>query len=109
MIAKRTSERLQALKASGRPWMSRKSGRLVERLGSPDPSKGSAAGCEARRSKADEFAAKMLPIIDAMRARGHHDAGRHRRRAHAAEMADGSQCRELVDDGGVEHLEAGAL
>ena len=42
----------------------------MERLGSPDPSKGSAAGCEAQRSKADEFAAKMPPIINAMRARG---------------------------------------
>jgi hypothetical protein len=58
------------LNTSGQPWISKKSGRLVERLGSPDPSRGSAAGCEAQRSKADEFAAKMVPIIDAIRARG---------------------------------------
>jgi DNA invertase Pin-like site-specific DNA recombinase len=70
MISKRTSERLQALKAQGTPWVSRKSGRVVERLGCPNPSKGSAAGVAVRKAKADEFAAKMHPIIQAIQARG---------------------------------------
>jgi DNA invertase Pin-like site-specific DNA recombinase len=70
MIAKRTSERLQTLKAQGSPWVSKKTGRIVERLGSPNPPKGSAAGVAARKAKADEFAARMLPIIEAIQARG---------------------------------------
>jgi DNA invertase Pin-like site-specific DNA recombinase len=51
MIAKRTSEALQARKATGKPWVSKK-GRLVERLGSPDPSKGSAEGVVVNKAKA---------------------------------------------------------
>jgi DNA invertase Pin-like site-specific DNA recombinase len=70
LIAQRTKDRLQYLKAQGTPWVSKKTGRLVERLGSPNPRKGSAAGCEAQRNKADEFAVRMLPIIDAIRSRG---------------------------------------
>jgi DNA invertase Pin-like site-specific DNA recombinase len=58
MISARTKAALQAKKAAG------------VRLGSPDPRKGSAAGCEAQRRTADEFAAKMLPTIEAIRARG---------------------------------------
>jgi DNA invertase Pin-like site-specific DNA recombinase len=69
-ISARTSAALQALKARGAPWVSKKSGRLVERLGSPDPSKGSAAGVQAFRKRADEFAARMLPVIRDMQARG---------------------------------------
>jgi hypothetical protein len=61
---------LQTLKAQGKPWVSKKTERIVERLGSPNPSKGSAAGCAARKTKADEFAARMLPIIEAIQARG---------------------------------------
>jgi len=34
------------------------------------PLQGLAAGCSARKAKADEFAARMLPIIEAVRARG---------------------------------------
>jgi len=70
LISERTSAALQARKASGAPWVSRKSGRVVERLGAPDPRIGSQAGCAANRSKADEFAAKMFPIIADVRARG---------------------------------------
>jgi DNA invertase Pin-like site-specific DNA recombinase len=69
-ISERTSSALQELKTKGRPWVSKKSGRLVERLGCPNPSKGSAAGVEAIKTRADEFAAKMLPVVDAIRARG---------------------------------------
>jgi DNA invertase Pin-like site-specific DNA recombinase len=69
-ISARTSAALQALKTKGTPWVSKKSGRLVERLGCPNPSKGSAEGVEAIKNKADEFAAKMLPVVDAIRARG---------------------------------------
>jgi DNA invertase Pin-like site-specific DNA recombinase len=70
LISERTSAALQARKAADAPWVSRKSGRLVERLGAPDPKIGSQAGCAANRSKADEFAVKMLPIIADVRARG---------------------------------------
>jgi DNA invertase Pin-like site-specific DNA recombinase len=70
MISARTSASLQALKASGKPWVSKKSGRLVERLGSPDPRKASAAGCKAVSEAADEFAARMLPVIQAIQGRG---------------------------------------
>jgi DNA invertase Pin-like site-specific DNA recombinase len=70
VISKRTSDRLQALKASGTPWVSKKSGRMVERLGCPNPSKGSAIGCDAQRRSADDFATRMLPVIDAIRERG---------------------------------------
>jgi DNA invertase Pin-like site-specific DNA recombinase len=69
-ISKRTSDALQAKKVQGTPWVSRRSGRLVERLGSPDPTKGAAAGRQGQQNKANEFAAKMLPTIDAIRARG---------------------------------------
>jgi DNA invertase Pin-like site-specific DNA recombinase len=70
LIAERTSAALQAKKAQGIPWISRKSGQVVEKLGAPDPRIGSAAGCAAQRAKADEFASKMLPVIDSIRARG---------------------------------------
>jgi DNA invertase Pin-like site-specific DNA recombinase len=70
LIGERTSAALQAKRAAGAPWVSKRSGRLVERLGSPDPSKGAAVGRQVQRNKADEFATKMLPIIDAIRARG---------------------------------------
>jgi DNA invertase Pin-like site-specific DNA recombinase len=69
-ISERTSSALQELKTRGTPWVSKKSGRTVERLGSPVPSKGSARGVEALKNKADEFADKMLPVVDAIRARG---------------------------------------
>ena len=70
MISDRTKAALQAKKAMGTPWVSKKSGRLVERLGAPNPSVGAAASLAARKKAADEFAAKMLPIIDAIRGRG---------------------------------------
>jgi DNA invertase Pin-like site-specific DNA recombinase len=70
MISQRTSAALWAKKAAGVPWVSKRSGRVVERLGAPDPSKGAAAGRQAQRNKADEFAAKMLPVIHAIRSRG---------------------------------------
>jgi DNA invertase Pin-like site-specific DNA recombinase len=70
LISERTSAALQAKKAQGTPWLSKKSGRLVERLGAPDPSKGAAAGTAARVAKAQAFADRMLPVIDAIRARG---------------------------------------
>ena len=69
-ISERTSSALRELRAKGTPWVSKKSGRLVEHLGCPNPSKGSAAGVEVIKMKADEFAAKMLPVVDAIRARG---------------------------------------
>ena len=69
-ISERTSCALQELRAKGTPWVSKKSGRLVERLGCPNPSKGSAVGVEVIKMKADGFAAKMLPVVDAIRARG---------------------------------------
>jgi hypothetical protein len=59
----------------------------------------------AAQKAADEFAAKMLPIIDAIRARGITTLAGIA--AHAAEMVDGPRCRELVDDCGFEHSEAG--
>jgi DNA invertase Pin-like site-specific DNA recombinase len=70
MISARTSSALQALKAQGRAWVSRKSGRTVERLGSPNPQAGAVAGGRAVSIAADAFATKMLPTIDAIRARG---------------------------------------
>jgi DNA invertase Pin-like site-specific DNA recombinase len=70
LISERTSAALQAKKAQGKPWVSKKSGRPVERLGSPNPSKGAAAAGRAVSGTADAFAAKMLPAIDAIRARG---------------------------------------
>ena len=70
MISARTSAALQAKKAQGTPWVSRKSGHTVERLGAPDPSVGAAVGRQVLQKQADEFAAKMLPIIDAIRSRG---------------------------------------
>jgi hypothetical protein len=61
---------LLAKKAMGTPRVSKKSGGLVERLGAPNPSVGAAVSLAARKKAGDEFAAKMLPIIDAIRARG---------------------------------------
>jgi hypothetical protein len=45
-------------------------GRMVERLGCPNPSKGSARSVEAIKNKADEFASH-----DAARDRCHSDLG----------------------------------
>jgi DNA invertase Pin-like site-specific DNA recombinase len=70
LISERTSQALQARKAAGRPWVSKRSGRVVERLGAPDPRKAGIVGAAANARAADEFAAKMLPVIDAIRARG---------------------------------------
>ena len=42
-ISERTSAALQARKAQGKPWMSKRSGRMVERLGAPGPIQG--RGC----------------------------------------------------------------
>jgi DNA invertase Pin-like site-specific DNA recombinase len=58
MISARTKAALQAKKAAG------------VRLGSPNPKAGSVVGCAKQRAQADEFAAKMLPVIDGIRARG---------------------------------------
>ncbi|PCI37992.1 MAG: resolvase [Rhodospirillaceae bacterium] len=52
MISKRTKEALSAAKARG------------VRLGSPDPSKGSAAGNTVKKAQAKLFAANVTPIIE---------------------------------------------
>jgi DNA invertase Pin-like site-specific DNA recombinase len=70
LISERTSAALQAKKATGQSWVSKKSGRLVERLGSPNPSAGATAAGRAVSNHADEFAARMLPVITAIKARG---------------------------------------
>ena len=41
----------------------------LQRLAAPDPSVGAAVGRQVLQKQADEFAAKVLPIIDAIRAR----------------------------------------
>jgi DNA invertase Pin-like site-specific DNA recombinase len=72
-IAKRTSDQLQAIKtkiARGETHISKR-GRLVTRLGGPDIAKAQEASRVVRSDKADEFAAKMLPVIEAIQARGH--------------------------------------
>jgi DNA invertase Pin-like site-specific DNA recombinase len=69
MISARTSAALQALKARGEPWIS-KSGRLVERLGTPNGAKASAAAIQALQSKADAFAERIAPVIRDAQARG---------------------------------------
>lgn len=69
-ISARTSAALQALKVQGKPWVSKTSGRLVERLGSPDPAKASAVGVAAFQRKADEFAERIAPVIRDAQARG---------------------------------------
>jgi hypothetical protein len=77
MISERTSAALQAKKASGAPWVSKRAGRPVgARLGSPTPSKGAAAAGRAVSGTADAFVAKMLPVIDAIR--WYYYAGRDR-------------------------------
>ncbi|QRM29558.1 recombinase family protein [Microvirga sp. VF16] len=58
MIAKRTSEALQALKRSGK------------RLGSPEIEKAQAKSREVRTVKADQFAANVLPVIEKLKAQG---------------------------------------
>lgn len=57
-ISRRTKAALQAAKARG------------VRLGSPDPSKGSAAGNERIQARADAFAARIQPIITSIQAAG---------------------------------------
>src|SRR5215208_1752367 len=58
MIAKRTSEALQALKRSGK------------RLGNPEIEKAQSKSREVRIAKADQFAAKVLPIVERIKANG---------------------------------------
>ncbi len=58
MIAKRTSEALQALKRSGK------------RLGSPEIEKAQAKSREVRTVKADQFAANVLPVIEKLKVQG---------------------------------------
>jgi DNA invertase Pin-like site-specific DNA recombinase len=58
MIAKRTSEALQALKRTGK------------RLGSPEIEKAQAKSREVRTAKADQFAANVLPVIEKLKAQG---------------------------------------
>ena len=58
MIAKRTSEALQALKRSGK------------RLGNPEIEKAQSKSREVRVAKADQFAANVLPIIERIKANG---------------------------------------
>jgi hypothetical protein len=41
----------------------------LQRLAAPDPTVGAAVGRQVLQKQADEFAAKVLPIIDAIRAR----------------------------------------
>jgi hypothetical protein len=50
--------------------VSRKSGRVVTKLGAPNPTVGGAASAAKRRAQADEFAGKMLPIIADIQNRG---------------------------------------
>jgi DNA invertase Pin-like site-specific DNA recombinase len=57
-ISIRTKAALAALKAQGR------------KLGGPDPATSAALGRAVRTAKADEFAAKMRPMIEAIRGRG---------------------------------------
>jgi DNA invertase Pin-like site-specific DNA recombinase len=57
-ISERTKAALQAAKARG------------VRLGCPDPSKGSAAGNERIQARADAFAARVLPVIEKIKAQG---------------------------------------
>lgn len=58
MIAKRTSEALQALKRQGK------------KLGSPDLEKAQTKSREVRTAKADQFAANVLPVIEKLKAQG---------------------------------------
>jgi DNA invertase Pin-like site-specific DNA recombinase len=58
MIAKRTSEALQALKRSGK------------RLGSPEIEKAQAKSREVRTARADQFAANVLPLIEKLKGQG---------------------------------------
>lgn len=57
-ISERTKAALQAAKARG------------VRLGSPNPSKGSAAGNERIQARADAYAAKIAPIVQSIKAAG---------------------------------------
>lgn len=75
MISARTKAALAAAKARG-TWVS-KSGRTINRLGNPNGAaalrragKGNAAAGAALKARADEHAARVLPIVDAIRADG---------------------------------------
>jgi DNA invertase Pin-like site-specific DNA recombinase len=73
MISARTKAALAAAKARG-VWVSR-SGRTVERLGNPNGARalrdlGNAAGIAAVRAQADAHAARVLPVIAAIRGEG---------------------------------------
>lgn len=109
-IAARTSAGLQAKKASGKPWISKKSGRLVERLGSPNPPKGAEKSVAVRKKAANEFASKMLPIIDAIRARGLTTLAQIAEELSRQKFPrpGAPRRRDVVDDGGVEHSQAQA-
>jgi len=107
-IAARTSAALQAKKASGKPWISKKSGRLVERLGSPNPAKG--GGKERGGPKEGSQRVCLQDAADHRCDPGPrpHDVGADCQGTHPAEMALGPRRRGVVDDGGVEHSRAQA-
>lgn len=58
MISERTKAALARVKAQGK------------KLGNPDQRRMSAAGAQARRRKAAEFAATIFPVIEQIRSRG---------------------------------------
>jgi DNA invertase Pin-like site-specific DNA recombinase len=79
MIGARTKAALNSIKdqiAANGSYVSRRSGNMITRLGNPHGAKnlagyGNGAAVQALQRRADEFAADVLPIIDAVREDGH--------------------------------------
>jgi hypothetical protein len=63
-ISARTSAALQALKARGEPWASKKSGKLVTK-----PSQDHRGGSQGPLEAGGNFAERMLPVIEGLQSR----------------------------------------
>lgn len=73
LISARTKAALAQVRAavnSGHGWVSRRSGRTLDKLGNPDLTKAAALGSKAAKANADRFAENIRPTIDKIRASG---------------------------------------
>jgi len=69
MISARTKAALRVLKNRTEPWISKR-GRLVHKLGNPNAGTAAFTGYQVIKDRADGYAAKTLPVVAAIQARG---------------------------------------